>query len=219
MRTVNNVRRYWQGFSNGAAEAGRQPSLDFQRAAGLRDIAAAYHFPENRSATEFDHWADSFCSFRDGDSAQESQFLQKTWDELVALNPELERIKPQGNATWLRYGIFGAASRFNPDDINFFIELQKRTDCSVVALLVHQVPSYKKLLIDIEARTGLDTEWVASPETLLKIHGQVKNRPVTIKEDFNHFAHINPSMMPSAGAIAAAQDYITPVIRKAGIGL
>jgi hypothetical protein len=212
MKTSKNVARYLMGFTDGSAKAGQQLSAEYEAAAGVSQIAAAYEFPEKYTATEFDHWAASFCSFRDGNSAAERKFLNGVWDSLVKLNPQLGPIKTDDNPLYLRNGIFGAASRFNPDDISFFIELQKRTSCSTVALLAHSVPLYQELTDKIDSRTGVKSCWVASPETLINIHEQVKDRPA-IHQLARSFMLAAP---PPDAAIVRAQEYITQRIRQYG---
>lgn len=216
MRTAKNGLRCLLGFLDGDARQPCQPSLAFQQATGLNNIAASYKFPKGRNATQFDLWAGNFCSFRDEDNAKETEFLQGIWDHLVALNPDLKIVQPEGNPKWIRNGIFGAASRFNPEDIRFFIELHKRTETAAVALLASHIPIYQKLSGFIHSRTGVDREWVASPETLINIHDQVKNWPVKngLKEEFNF-----PNEHVPAAAMLAAQNYIAPVIADAGINL
>lgn len=215
MQTPSNTARYILGLSNGSADAGQQLSREYEQAAGLKGIAASYKFPDGLSATRYDHWASSFCGFRDGDGALETDFLQETWDELVALNPELNRVNTHGKAFHLRHGIFGAASLFNPDDIEFYIEVHRRCGSAPVALLVHNLPVYRALHDHITARTGVETLWVASPETLLKIHDQVKDKPArhSVREVF---AHVAAEKIITPGQLAAARAYIEPVIRRGG---
>lgn len=212
MKTPKNISRYLKGFVDGAAKSGRQLSAEFEVASGLRGISANYKFPDQQTATQFDYWASSFCSFRDGDSVQETRFVQGVWGQLVRLNPELGEIKTEGNPLFIRNGIFGAASLFNPDDINFFIELPKITKCDTVALLAHSTAVYEDLSMEIDSRTGVTRQWVASPETLLKIYDQVKDRPAihAAKQAFDHVA------APPAEKIALAHDYISHAIRQRG---
>ncbi|MGZ9096972.1 MAG: hypothetical protein ACXW30_01590 [Micavibrio sp.] len=213
-----NGLRYLKGRLTGVADESSQPAVEFEKAAQVRGIAGSYTFPGQRSAKDFDHWAKSFCSFRDGDDWLEKKHLQKTWNSLVALNPELDVVKPDGNPVLLRYGIFGAASQFNPDDIRFFIEMQKRTNCSPTALLVHQIPAYEKMNLDIQSRTGVQRLWVASPETLLHIHEQVKDRPAQYEAKRAFTDAATARDMPSPAIVEAAHDYIKPVLSKAGPG-
>lgn len=176
MINLMNIGKHLSGYWNGRAYSGEQLSARFEKMAALTGIAASYKFPKNRTATEFDHWAHSFCSWRDGDSESEKEHLKDVWNDLVRLNPELETIETYDTHCFLRNAIFGSASQFNPDDIKFFIEMQKRTHCSHVALLVHEDQEYVRLCRDITVRTGVEMEWVASPQTLLSIYSQVKDR-------------------------------------------
>ena len=217
MNNVMNTYRYLTGFFNGEAREGRALSLDFEQAAKLEGIAGDYRYPKQRTRQGYEHWAGSFCGFQNENSEKETAFLQNSWDELVALNPQLEGIDPDGRPNCLRHGIFGVASRFNPDDIRFFVELQKRSQCSMTALLVYQVPSYKALSDRVEMHTGIGRSWVASPETLVRIFEQVKDRPLEVEEPFRHFEYHPVQVSDEAKAIA--DSYITPVIRKAGLAL
>lgn len=214
--SLKNNFRYISGFLTGAARQGRAFSLEFQHAAQLQGIAGEYRYPGQRSRAAFEHEVAIFGGFHNKNTPRIVGYLQKTWDELVALNPELKKIRTEGDPKSLRHGIFGAASRFNPDDIHFFVELQKRPECAMTALLVHEVPLYKKLSDQIEMRTGLSGSWVASPETLLKIFEQVKDRPIRHMPSHS-FGAIKVELPENA--VRIAKSYIDPVIRKAGLEL
>lgn len=213
MRTPMNMARYALGFRDGGCDAGMQLSCDYEQAAGVRGVAASYQFPNQLTATRYDHWANSFCGFRNGDGAQETHFLQDTWDDLIALNPQLRRVNTYGHPTTLRYGIFGAASLFNPDDIEFYIEIERRCDSAPMALLVHSLPSYKALHNEIFIRTGVETSWVAAPKTLLTVRDQVIDLPAQY-DVRDVFAHVSVDKLISPAQFAKAKTYVDPLTAR-----
>lgn len=155
-----------------------QLPLDLEKSTGITGISNPYLFPDQKSASEYDLWAGETCTPRLGDDEKQTGFLKNEWTRLVKLNPCLGIIKTNDNPRFMRNVIFGAATLFNPDDISFFIEVQRRTQSSRVALLVHQtIPAYGELVRAIESRTNQSIQWIPSPATLVSMYRQVKNRP------------------------------------------
>ncbi len=176
MRTPLNILRYLVNSFNAPADRWSQPALKFERSANIRGIAANYYFPQGRTPSEFECWAYSFCS-ADQPGRWEKQFLDKTWAALVSLNAGLETVETNHVPALQVAAIHGAASLYNPEDINFFLRISKITGVARTDIMDYMA-SYIALHEDIQSRAGVCMEWVAAPQTLLKIYDQVKNRPV-----------------------------------------
>lgn len=131
MVSLRNTFNFARGYVNGDVDLSRQPALEYEQLAQVSGVAASYIFPGKKSAQAYDHWASCFCSFREPNGKAVQKQLQKTWAELVSLNPPLAIVEPEDKPDFLRNGIFGAASLFNPGDIRFFYrDAEKNKLCS-----------------------------------------------------------------------------------------
>ena len=193
---------------NREARHSQQLPVDFERETGTTGISTVYKFPGNKTAKDYDLWAGIFCGWHNGNGKRQINFLQKEFAKLVELNPSLEILQPEEKPSLIRAAIFGAATFLNPDDINFFIELQKRTKCSYVGALSHTVPEYEDLVSNIEGRTKLELQWVASPPTLINIYKQIKDRPADLQKPEHRFAPAMKGREITPAQIEAARTFI-----------
>lgn len=213
MKNIVKKFRYAVGFLDGSASAGQQLSKIFEEEAGLKGIAAAYAFPDNMNATEFDHWAGAYCSLTDDNTLSEQRHLKNVWQKLQALNPELQRVETGDECDFLRDAIYGTASLYNPDDLSFFIDFKKHVDSDMVRYFSMQHKDYAARDKFITDRTNIARQWVAGPETLMRIQEQVAGRPVLVDTPPSFFylgrRHI------SKDTSKAAQNFISQRLKKA----
>ena len=154
-----------------------QPPVRYEAQAQVTGIARHYQFPGGLTAEQFDLVAADLLLPHEDTGPDMMGTLKNTFNKLAALNPGVRALAHDNNPRYLRYAIFGMASSMNLDDIHFFIEQAKLTNDGPIAALMHRNPHYDHLYSTVETRTGVMTNWVASPETLMKIFEQVKSRP------------------------------------------
>jgi hypothetical protein len=152
-------------------------SRDFEAHAGITGISAYYIFPGNMSVTRFANHIDRMdypsrtfqhYSFDEGDnfvltSTPDPVLLAqmlKDWNDLIALNPELKKIKvDKGSPKELFDCLAGVASQYNADDINHYLTRSRLG-------FPKDSADTDQLKTAIELTAGAAMEWDASPKTL-----------------------------------------------------
>ncbi len=118
---------------------------------------------------------------KDITKTQFSNKMTKLWDDLVARNPELDKIKynpqkikrdPQDSKACY-YMIQGVASAFNVDDIQFFIAKLEKGEPP--ALKMTKGVAYKSLSQEFN-KAADQMQWAASPKTLRSIEAQLQKK-------------------------------------------
>ncbi len=159
------------------------PARDFEAHAGITGISAHYVFPRGMSVGKYEAYLLSYAGWNhvEGKNPEEQIYnashdplvmarLRKDWAELVALNPELKKISINKNdGGELRDALFGAASQFNIDDINIFLDTPRKTGNNLNGINVPKIYGLKVTEAQIELTSGVRMQWVASPETVNKI--------------------------------------------------
>ena len=163
----------------------RHPALDFQTANLLRCIAGRYVIPSNYTAPEYEDLTsrkmhDAAAALAGGEAprfkfwdiiekAPPPEFLRKSWNKLVRLNPVLKGVRfDKANAEEMYNAHLGVTSGFNVDDINFFLE-QKKVGDGLPAKQAREMPVHGERLQRIEAAALTPMFWVASPKTAEKV--------------------------------------------------
>lgn len=198
-----------------------KPSLEFEERAGVTGVSTRYDYPcvQGRTRAAFNHWAGIFCGFQNKDTSRQTRLLQRTWNSLVDINPELEKIEPEDHPTRLRHGIFGVISDYNPDDIDFFIDMAKHTQDGPTGYLLYEVPSYARLDCEIYLRSGIGKGWVAAPKTLTRIFEQMKDRPRLQEREIDWVLSTPPLSRwdrVTQEQIDATRYFVTPLVQKDG---
>jgi hypothetical protein len=145
-----------------------QSARDFEAHTGISGISADYVFPRGLPEEEYQGYLISrIAEDATGDATDQAVVKQlcMDWDELVALNPELEKVsvdKHDGQA--VRDALFGAASQYNTDDINFFYKRGEGMNWDDI----YEIFGLSDTRRNIELTTGHRMSWVAAPETLQK---------------------------------------------------
>ena len=165
--------------------SGRHPALEFQTGNHLRGIAGRYVIPGNYTAPEYEDMTsrkmhDAAAAMAGGDiprfafwdiieKAPPPEFLAKSWNRLVRLNPVLKKVRlDKTNAEDMYNAHLGVTSGFNVDDINFFLE-QKKVGEGLPAKQAREMPVHGDRVKRIDAIALTPMFWVASPKTAEKI--------------------------------------------------
>ena len=154
-----------------------QPPVRYELQAQVTGVSRCYNFPGGLTPEQFDIMASDLLLPHEDTGPEMIGALKHTFNKLAAANPGVASIPHDNNPRYLRYVIFGMASSMNIDDITFFIAQSKATNDGPVAALAHRDPNYDHLYNAVETRTGVSTNWVASPATLMHIYEQVSARP------------------------------------------
>jgi hypothetical protein len=154
-----------------------QPPVTYEARVQVTGVSRRYNFPGGLTPEQFDLVAADLLLPHEDTGPDMMGTLKNTFNKLAALNPGAESLAHDNNPRYLRHAIFGMASSMNLDDIRFFIEQCKYTNDGPVAVLAHRDPNYDHLYNMVETRTGVSTNWVASPATLMHIYEQVSTRP------------------------------------------
>jgi hypothetical protein len=130
-----------------------QPPFKFQTAARIRGVVEDYGFPEGVVP-----------------------------DDLENINPRLENvIFNRGDIEEIYHALYGVASGFNVEDINYFLELCRKG--VYPAVWSRSQPDIKPVAEHIEGRVRQHMEWVVSPPTLKKIKSKLDRKDARSKRN------------------------------------
>lgn len=141
-----------------------EPARHFEEAYGLSGIAEKYDFPEGLSARKIE---------KDGYWKKDHPTLSQLWAQLVDRNPRLNAVTLREDSRLdLSHAVQGVASGFNVNDINFFLELDRK---GVPAGAYLDKNAETREIYDwIRKETGRDDiRWVPSPPTFREIKRQL----------------------------------------------
>jgi hypothetical protein len=148
------------------------PAEDFEAHTGLSGISAHYVFPQHNGAGNI---FKKIMSKASDDPAAIEQ-MRKDWNEIVTLNPVLEKVSVnKNNRRELCDALFGAISQFNTDDINIFITTTRKAGIAP-ARDVPKIYGLEELNRNIELTAGFPMPWVTAPETVQKIKTALEAR-------------------------------------------
>lgn len=165
---------YDQGYYLGSvrcASCHSRPSIEFEQATGIRNVAGQYRMPEDLAPHEVENYNSIlWISEKAKKIAPETrlQTMVSLWENLVSLNPDLDTVKPDPSDYWHVVGaICGVTSGFNACDIHAFIRFKTS----------YRSEDYKKKLNSVEAELGdVIMEWAPCTQTLDYIQQQIKQR-------------------------------------------
>lgn len=211
MFLMRNHFRYALSRLRGDARESVQIPEVYEQEAQVTGIAASYRFPDNMKAAEFDNWAQSYC--RSGEGPPTQRQIKKVWHKLQDLNPALKELETYGNISCMRDGIMGSATQFNSDDIRFFIDFKNEIGPRMAAL-VNMNTAYADWEDTIARHTQVVMEWVASPQTLYKIHQQVCDRPLAPVEQRSFALSAQEAAQITPATRAAAIAFVNQRMKK-----
>jgi hypothetical protein len=169
------------------------PARDFEFHAGIDGISAHYVFPRGISATWYDKYlekaeygpktwkcysfnGDHTFFLKSPDPALMASML-KDWDELIALNPALRKVRLDRSSPMnLVHALNGVVSQFNVDDINNFLEVPRVTGRNITAVDNLKIHDMSKMQVKIELAAGTQIQWVLSPATIKKIQQALEKK-------------------------------------------
>lgn len=180
--------------SRAAEELSRLPAHRFELETGLTGLAGNYRFPGSLRAKDFEDryfWGNKGTppAFLKETSLPEKEIdvralggidhavahsspgfrhvMLQLWDKMVRLNPPLAAVAvDRANPNHVYDALHGAASGFNPDDINFYLRT-RWIEGKMPALLIASGTRA------VENLCGVMPEWITSPQTLDKIGEQL----------------------------------------------
>jgi len=140
------------------------PAETFEQATGVRGVSRSYKLPNDyKNEEDVQNKLDLFAHH--DDAAPEIVLQRAMYNDLIELNSDLSGIPVKNDSD--RYNVlFGAVSKINPSDIEFFLTLDPHRRAIAA-------PEYAEKKKRIEDKTGVDLYWYPSPETLENIFNQV----------------------------------------------
>lgn len=131
-----------------------------------------WNLPEGYSYGELMAYGNEMMQRADDESTDGSEYYDLL-NALIEANPELENLYDTNDE--LSYEdianiLMGVGSRFNEDDLSFYLELQRQGVPAGKTMREH--PEYGPLFEKIEKNSGKFVEWVPSPDTLKELAAQ-----------------------------------------------
>lgn len=170
-----------------------KPAALFEASVGIIGISGQYLFPDDMTASEYEVYSGytnaiwayykierpsyefSLQSTPDSDLMQK---MQRDWQDLIQLNPELIKISVNvEDALSLHDAIHGVACLLNVDDIDFMLRSRQETRC----LVIPSSPLMSTLRTEIETMTKQPIGWVASEKTLQAIKEKLEGVGTDVK--------------------------------------
>jgi hypothetical protein len=109
--------------------------------------------------------------------------LAEGWRQLEAANPVLKKLDfDRSNGGEMYNALMGVTSGFNPDDINFYLKLQR--DNVLPGLHIQTAPAFKVHMEWMENRMSVCDRpgWIPSLPTLEKIRSEFREKKPTMGE-------------------------------------
>jgi hypothetical protein len=155
-------------------------SQDLGRAIGVKiwkEWKMPFGWDEDKTSRIY--WANLIGFRHSRDEAVKDEYfgnLMQIVKEMLAINPEMA-VEP-GYGKYMTHVMMGMFSRFNPDDIGFFMKFIVNDE--MPAATAKKDPQYARAEKDINAMLGelfpherLHVEWVASPRTMRIIYDRL----------------------------------------------
>ena len=183
-------------------DVSRQPAYKFELENGLQGIAGKYKFPNGMRPSEFEdlytwkfptngvktvpgilageQWPPGFLEKAGIEELVEgknfSAHIRSAWGELQKLNPELQGVRLDKSSNLEVYeAVYGVASCFNVNDINFYIEASRKGQLPGVLSSTDGESKKTREWIWDHGGVGV-TGWAPSQPTLEKIKTQMEAR-------------------------------------------
>ena len=139
------------------------PSEEFSKKSGIEGIFTEWKLPPKY---DFHKLYNLAISSNNSNSKALLNKIIKVYIDIVKLNPELRDIEIN-DVNDIIITLHGIASKFIKDDIKLFVSLDKYN-------LRNYNLNNDSLISKIEAKVGISMQWLACPETLMKIRTALK---------------------------------------------
>lgn len=142
------------------------PSLELQEEMNVTDIAKQWILPVGWSEQKIGNFIyQCRCKYKkDSHSKYHIVKIKELYNELVKLNPVLKNIDCTTTRNY-RDVIHGVGSKFNYEDIKYFIEKWLKDKY----FTTEEAEEYRKKLRELEVKYCLSIHWIPAPSTFQKI--------------------------------------------------